>query len=198
VVLGALVLLLTAACSSPQRLSGNVGPVGVTPASSSSHSVVPTPTISYKNFDYGAAQGNPSGVDITFKVPTDWERTIHDGGLRYDYTDPQTNLLLRLDFSEPSGIGAVANWESYSQDFAQQHPGYELLKPIGSVGCPSRANDCADWEFTFPEGGVIRQVIDRAILGDNVAFAVYISAPTNVFPQAKAVFDYVVQTLTIG
>lgn len=106
-------------------------------------------------------------------------------------------MLLRLDFSEPTGVGALANWKSYSQDFAASHPGYQELK-IANVACPNGANDCADWEFTFPENGAVRHVVDRAILNGNIAFAVYISAPLNVFPQAKAVFDYVVTHLTIG
>lgn len=198
VVLGALVLLLTAACGSPQRLSGSVGPAGVGPTSAGrSHSASPTPTpgIPFKDFDYGNEQGNPSGVDITFQVPADWQRTIRDGGLRYDYSDDGT--LLRLDFSEPTGVGALDNWNSYSKDFANSHPGYQELN-IANVSCPNGANDCADWEFTFPEQGVVRHVIDRAIVNGNIAFAVYISAPVNAFPQAKVIFEYVVANLKIG
>ncbi len=196
-VLGALVLLLTAACGSPERLSGSVGPAGVGPASSShSPAPSPTPTNQFKNLDYGPTEGNTSGTDLTFRVPEAWKLLISDNGVRYSYTDPATGILLRLDFSEPNG-SAVGNWQSYSKDFALSHPGYQGIH-IGSVSCPNGATDCADWEFTFPQNGAVRHVIDRAVVCDNIAFAVYISAPTNLFPQAKPVFDYVVEHITIG
>jgi hypothetical protein len=189
-------LLCVAGCGAPQQISGGVGPIngGTTAATTPPPATTPTDQPRYRPYLFDSSEGNTSGVPVTLDVPSDWDGPQRSQ-TRQDYTSG--DMLLRLDFGTPKGT-AISNWQSEAQDFASTHSSYRLLNPIHSVDCPSGANDCADWEFTFTNGGPVKHVLDRAIVSPSIGFAVYVSAPEDEFPAVKAVFDHVVASITIG
>ncbi|HEX3813982.1 MAG TPA: hypothetical protein VHX59_14190 [Mycobacteriales bacterium] len=201
-VIAAALLVVLAACGSPQQLAGTVGPItGTTVSTSATPTSSPAPTIQYEPFLYDQAKGNTTGVDVLLEVPTGWPKA--PTGTRYDFTSGGT--LLRLDFSTPHG-SALQNWQEEAADFASSHTGYKLVNDIHSINCPNGATgtgqttDCADWEFTFTDtaNGTTKHAIDRAIVVGNVGFAVYMSASAPQFAQAYKIFQHVSNSIKIG
>lgn len=184
---------LMAGCGAhQQRLSGTVGPLGSSMAPSGKPGQVPK--VQYDGFTYNA-NGDNSINSLTIDVPqwTDKSVTLD----RHDYWDPSHTMLFRLDFSEPTG-SAVGNWNTESADFANSHPGYKSLG-IHTVTCPQGGIDCAQWQFTFPENGVTRQVIDRGIVVNNdFAFAIYVSGPQRQYSLTKQIFDHALASIRLS
>lgn len=185
----ALVLAL-AGCASTQRLSGAVGPVNATTAPSATR----TPQVAYVPYKYDQSQGNTTGTLVQMMVPN-WPQS--SGAPRRNTYDPTGQILLRLDFTQNAGT-AKGNWITESQTFAGEHPSYRQIGDISDVSCPPGATDCANWEFTFDQNGVTRQVIDRGIVSSSIGFAVYISAPVALFPEAQQIFNHIIATVRVG
>lgn len=193
----AIVLLvggMLVGCGSPQqRLSGDVGPLGGTPTPSTAPS--PHTKLTWGPFTYNSQGGN-SINSLSIDAPASWGKPTKTLS-RYDWWDPSQTMLFRLDFSEPTG-STLGNWQSESADFARTHPGYEKLS-IDNVTCPQGAVDCAEWQFTFPQNGVTRRVIDRGIVvNSDFAFAIYVSGPASQYSLTQQMFEHAVASIQLS
>ena len=184
--------LIGAACGKgehPQRMSGQVGPVSAATTRAASSSPHPTANLHWQSFRYDASQGNDTGTMVTLNAPK-WQET--EKPKVHDFRSGQ--LLFRLQFQGSTG-SAIENWQAEAIAFAQQYPGYKLAN-MHSVDCPDGALDCADWEFTFPIGGVTRHVFDRGIVvNDSLRFAVYASGPESQLAEVKQIFQNAVRSI---
>jgi hypothetical protein len=176
-----------------RRLSGDVGPLGGTATPTATPS--PHVKLTWGPFTYNSQGGN--GVNsLTIAAPGNWGQPTKTLS-RYDWWDPSQTMLFRLDFSVPSG-SAIGNWQSESTDFGKTHPGYKSLG-ITNVTCPQGAVDCAEWQFSFPQNGVTRRVIDRGIVVNNdFAFAIYVSGPASQYSQTSQMFEHVLASIQLS
>jgi hypothetical protein len=185
--------LLVGCGTHQERLSGDVGPLGGTTTPTAKPS--PHPNVTWGPFTYNSQGGNNINT-LSIAAPGNWGQPTKTLS-RYDWWDPTQTVLFRLDFSEPSG-SAVGNWNNESDEFAKTHPGYQNLG-INNVTCPQGATDCAEWEFTFPQSGVTRRVIDRGIVvNGDFAFAIYVSGPAGEYSMTKQMFEHALASIQLS
>jgi hypothetical protein len=149
--------------------------------------------MSYPNYTYGPSQGNTTGTTVALDVPK-WTESTSLG--THDYWNADHTMLLRLDFTSP-GTSAVTAWKTEEQSFAALHTGYDRIT-IHSVNCPDGAVDCADWELTFTQSGVVQRAIDRAIITTGpLGFAVYFRASQTMYASSVKIFQHVVDSIRL-
>lgn len=208
-----LTLLLAGACGThqPTHQAGPAQPVhgtlppatgtdapgapGLNPPSSSS--AAGTPQVP-GNSDYRSIDFPKDDHLVSVQVPKDWTREDSTvSAERSDFVDPTGKAFLRLDASPFTGDSAVGNFEAVEKAFEAHNQDYQRIN-LNQTPCPEGASDCADWQFTFQDGDIKRQVVDRAYVSvDGTQIALYFSAPwsDSTFERMRAVFDNAASSL---
>ncbi|WP_380169208.1 hypothetical protein [Jannaschia sp. R86511] len=118
-------------------------------------------------------------------VPEGWQ-VEPDGETRTRFVDPDSRrYLLVEEGGEPAG-DPVEDWESQEGAVADRLDGYERISiEPGEL----RDFDVADWQFTWePSGGTLR-VLNRAVVTDGQAYALYWSVPAEEWESSRDVLD---------
>jgi serine/threonine protein kinase len=124
-------------------------------------------------------------VGYTIAHPEEWEISPLDE-TRTDFRDPRTGALVRVDWTDQPGPDPVAAWESYSQDFAADHDGYEEIRidPAEFQGY-----EAAEWEFTFVSGGTTLHALDLGFVTGDHGFALFFQAPEDEWADVQDEFE---------
>jgi eukaryotic-like serine/threonine-protein kinase len=124
-------------------------------------------------------------VGYRIRYPEGWEVVPLDE-TRTDFRDPETGTLVRVDWTDQPGPDPVAAWESYSQDFAAQHEGYQEIRidPAEFQGYSA-----AEWEFTYVDGGTTLHAIDLGFVTGDYGFALFMQAPEDEWAAMQDEFE---------
>jgi len=124
-------------------------------------------------------------VRYRIRYPEDWEVVPLDE-TRTDFRDPETGTLVRVDWTDQPGPDPVAAWESYSQDFAAEHEGYQEIRidPAEFQGYPA-----AEWEFTYVDGGTTLHAVDLGFVTGDYGFALFMQAPEDEWAAMQDEFE---------
>jgi len=104
------------------------------------------------------------------------------------------DAFLRIEWTSDPGPSAVEGWETLAQDFAARHPGYHELRIESTT---FRGLEAAEWEFTFPQDGVLRHALDLAILTDGLGFALLFQTSEDEWYGSQEVFEYLQSSFRI-
>jgi eukaryotic-like serine/threonine-protein kinase len=124
-------------------------------------------------------------VGYRIRYPEGWEVAQLDA-TRTDFRDPESGTLVRVDWTDQPGPDPVAAWESYSQDFAADHEGYQEIRidPAEFQGYSA-----AEWEFTYVEGGTTLHAIDLGFVTGDFGFALFMQAPEDEWADMQDEFE---------
>jgi eukaryotic-like serine/threonine-protein kinase len=145
------------------------------PAEPSPAGAVPAGWTMYRDGAVGYRIAYPEGWEV---VPLDETRT--------DFRDPETGTLLRVDWTDQPGPSPVAAWESYSQEFAAEHEGYQEIRIDPTT---FRGFDAAEWEFTYVEDGVTLHALDLGFVTGKHGFALFFQTSEERWAGSQAVFE---------
>lgn len=120
-------------------------------------------------------------------VPEDWAVEVETDS-RTRFVDPESRrYLLVEEGGEPAG-DPVEDWQSQEPSVAGRLDGYEL---IDIERADFRNFETADWRFTWEPSGGTLQVLNRAVVDDDQAFALYWSVPVEEVQDSEAVFEQI-------
>ena len=111
----------------------------------------------------GWASYRDEATGYELRYPPEWTPSTVDE-TRTDFVDPASGTYLRVDWTDQPGDDPVAAWESFEEDFAASHEGYERvsLEPTTYKGM-----DAAWWEFTYSDGGSRLHAVDLGFVTDS-------------------------------
>ncbi|MGJ7440765.1 protein kinase domain-containing protein [Aquipuribacter sp. MA13-6] len=137
------------------------------------------------------AAATPAGFQVhedpafQVAVPEGWV-VEPDGDTRTRFTDPGSRrYLLVEEGGEPAG-DPVTDWEQQEPAVAERLDGYER---ISIQAADFRGFDAADWQFTWEASGGTLRVLNRAVVADDQAFALYWSVPQEEWDESLPVLD---------
>jgi tRNA A-37 threonylcarbamoyl transferase component Bud32 len=184
VVIAAVVVSLVLTSANPSgrhRAAGAPATAHSTPASTR-----PTPT-SRASASASASGGSsvmPAGyrrftnsTGFSIGVPKGWQIS-HVGHYVYIRDPADNGIFLLIDQSDRPQPNALADWKQQASARQSSYPGYHLLR-LHDVSYP-RAEQAADWEFTYNRGGVAVHILNRNVLANSAhAYALYWSTPAS-------------------
>lgn len=141
-----------------------------------------------------ASSGTAAGFQIA--VPASW--TISRRGLAFDLRPPAGNAYIAISlasftYARPLRQAAFLQAQAIQHG---THPGYRLIaiKPGTLLGAPDAA-----WRFSWQAGGAARSGALEVLVSIDTAagtqpYTLAVSAPSDTFPAAEAVFGDVMQT----
>ena len=80
----------------------------------------------------------------------------------------------------------MADWEEQEPAVAERLDGYER---ISIEAADYRDFDAADWQFTWEASGGTLRVLNRAVVADDQAFALYWSVPQEEWDDSLPVLE---------
>ena len=142
-----------------------------------------------------AAANETAGFSLA--APTSWQEST-SGYQTYlrDPAEPNTNILIDLTpHTYPNDMLREAQYiEGRS---TSGFPGYHRL---GLAAIPIRNTPGSYWKFTWVKSGVEQEAIDLLFVLHTSAgpqsYALYMTAPANIFDQIRPIFDEEVETFT--
>ena len=142
-----------------------------------------------------AAANETAGFSLA--APTSWQEST-SGYQTYlkDPAEPNTNILIDLTpHTYPNDMLREAQY--IEQRSISGFPGYHR---VGLAAIPIRNTPGAFWKFTWVKSGVKQEAIDLLFVLHTSAgpqsYALYMTAPANIFDQIRPIFDEEVETFT--
>ena len=141
-----------------------------------------------------AATGEAAGFSIA--APATWTQstTGHQTYLR----DPSANVNILIDLTPHTFPGDMVKEAEYirAESLAQDRfPGY---RQIGLGAATIRGTRGSAWKFTWQDNGVSQEAIDMLMVLQTPAgaqsYALYMTAPTSMWPQLRQTFDEAAET----
>lgn len=192
-----------AAAAEPTPQESDDGAVAEAPASEAPVEAVAEPTVVPEVAESPAteataeAAAEPAGATVPdnfevyedaayqVAVPEGWA-VEPDGDTRTRFVDPESRrYLLVEEGGEPAG-DPVEDWEAQEGSVAERLDGYER---ISIEAADFRGFDAADWQFTWEASGGTLRVLNRAVVSDDQAFALYWSVPAEEWDSSLGVLD---------
>jgi len=140
-----------------------------------------------------AAANEAAGFSLA--APTSWQEST-SGYQTYlrDPAEPNTNILIDLTpHTYPNDMLREAQY--IEERSISGFPGYHRL---GLAAITIRNTPGAYWKFTWVKSGVEQQAIDLLFVLHTSAgpqsYALYMTAPANIFDQIRPIFDEEVET----
>jgi hypothetical protein len=127
-----------------------------------------------------------STVKYRIRYPDSWVVVLRSE-TSVDLVSRDEDTFLRIEWTSDPGPSAVQGWETLAQDFAARHPGYRELRIESTT---FRGFEAAEWEFTFPQDGVLRHALDLAILTDGLGFALLFETSEDEWDESQEVFEF--------
>ena len=128
-------------------------------------------------------------------APTNWTEST-DGDQTYlkDPAEPNTNVLIDLTpHTYPNDMLREARYVAARS--ISGLPGYQQL---GLAAISIRGTPGSFWKFTWDKAGVRQEAIDLLFVLHTSAgpqsYALYMTAPENIFAQIRPIFDEEVET----
>jgi eukaryotic-like serine/threonine-protein kinase len=179
---------------------GDTAAPGPEPAETAAASPQPAPTEdpTEDGTDTGGELERPDGV------PADWIEYTHpeqgwtlfhpadyavtDRGRLKQFRDESTRYTLRVDYTDSPRSNALQAWQEASPGFAAQLADYEELR-LENV--EFRGYDAAELEFTYrdPGSGALLRVLDRNLVVDGRAYALYWQVSADRFEDSLEEFE---------
>ena len=142
-----------------------------------------------------AAANETAGFSLA--APTSWQEST-SGYQTYlrDPAEPNTNILIDLTpHTYPNDMLREAQY--IEERSISGFPGYHRL---GLAAIPIRNTPGSYWKFTWVKSGVEQEAIDLLFVLHTSAgpqsYALYMTAPANIFDQIRPIFDEEVETFT--
>jgi len=141
-----------------------------------------------------AATGEAAGFSIA--APATWTQstTGHQTYLR----DPSANVNILIDLTPHTFPGDMVEEAEYirAESLAQDRfPGY---RQVGLGAATIRGTRGSAWKFTWRDDGVSQEAIDMLMVLQTPAgaqsYALYMTAPTSMWPQLRQTFDEAAET----
>jgi hypothetical protein len=133
---------------------------------------------------------------FTIAAPANW--TSSTSGHQTYLRDPSLNANILIDLTPHTYPGNMLAEAEYikTQSLAQGHfPGYSQL---GLATTPIRGTGGSYWKFTWLDNGVQQEAIDLLFVAQTSAgpqsYALYMTAPANMWTQMRPTFDEEVET----
>ncbi len=127
---------------------------------------------------------DPNGFSIG--VPGGWQ-VSHQGQVVY-LRDPAGGRFLLIDQSNHPKPDPVADWRQQEANRIGTYPGYHRIR-LEAVHY-AQAQQAADWEFTYYQGGQLVHVLNRNILANaDHAYALYWSTPAGQWAASFRLFE---------
>ena len=139
-----------------------------------------------------AAANETAGFSIA--APTNWKETT-SGYQTFltDQAEPNTNVL--IDLTPHTYPGMLREAQYIERQSIPHFPGY---KRVGLGAINIRGTAGSYWKFTWMKAGVEQQAIDLLFVSQTSAgpqsYALYMTAPYNIFDQIRPIFDEEVET----
>ncbi len=123
-------------------------------------------------------------------APVGWN-VSRDGTILY-FREPNGGRILGIDQSSQPNMDPVADWTNQEQQRAGSfYHGYQRIRidPVQYFVA------CADWEFTYDQGGTRAHVINRGfVTSDHQAYGIWWSTPDSVWQDNLKYFDLITST----
>jgi eukaryotic-like serine/threonine-protein kinase len=127
---------------------------------------------------------------FSLAVPIGWN-VSRDGTILY-FREPGGGRILGIDQSSQPNMDPVADWTNQERQRAGSfYHGYQRIRidPVRYFIA------CADWEFTYDQGGTRAHVINRGfVTSDHQAYGIWWSTPDNVWQGNLKYFDLITST----
>jgi predicted Ser/Thr protein kinase len=126
---------------------------------------------------------------FSLAAPTGWQMT-REGTILY-FRDG-AGRVLGIDQSSQPNMDPVADWTNQERQRAGSfYHGYQRIR----IDPVKYFIACADWEFTYDQGGTRAHVINRGfVTSDHQAYGIWWSTPDNVWPDNLKYFDLITST----
>lgn len=126
---------------------------------------------------------DPTGFSIG--MPVGWH-VSHQGHL-VSIQDPTGARLLIIDQTTHPKRNPLADWRQQEAARISTYPGYHRIR-LQAVHYP-QAEQAADWQFTYEQGGQLTEVLNRNILvNPHQAYALYWSTPATQWSASYHLF----------
>jgi predicted Ser/Thr protein kinase len=126
---------------------------------------------------------------FSLAAPTGWQMS-REGTILY-FRDG-AGRVLGIDQSSQPNMDPVADWTNQERQRAGSfYHGYQRIR----IDPVKYFIACADWEFTYDQGGTRAHVINRGfVTSDHQAYGIWWSTPDNVWQDNLKYFDLVTST----
>jgi hypothetical protein len=110
-----------------------------------------------------------------------------------DQAEPNTNIL--IDLTPHTYPGMLREAQYIERQSIPHFPGYQRVG-LGAINIRGTAGSY--WKFTWMKAGVEQQAIDLLFVSQTSAgpqsYALYMTAPYNIFDQIRPIFDEEAET----
>jgi hypothetical protein len=127
-------------------------------------------------------------------VPPGWTRSTTSSGTQF--SDPAGGRYFLIATRYPAGSSAVGAWRDSERSFRGSHADYQRVR-LHTITVPG-AQDAADWEFTYTDGGVSLHALDRAEVFGTRGYAVYEQSHSDQWGASQSLFDQVQHSFVHG
>jgi serine/threonine protein kinase len=127
-------------------------------------------------------------------VPKGWQRSVQAGGTQF--SDPAGGRYVSFGTRYPAGSSAIGAWRSQERAFRSTHSNYQRLQ-LATVPVAG-ADDAADWQFTYTEGGVSLHALDRGMVYGTRGYGIYFQTHTDQWASSARMLRTIVSTYQPG
>ncbi|MGH9245040.1 MAG: serine/threonine-protein kinase [Acidimicrobiales bacterium] len=106
--------------------------------------------------------------------PEGWGLTTDPSSHITDVRDPETGMLIRVQWSVPPADDPVEAWEDLSAQLAETREAYAELRIDEAE---FKEFPAAEWEFTHVESGIPVHTLDIGMVAGDYGFAILLRAP---------------------
>ena len=183
-------LLMDDGSTAPRRTA--TAPSSAQPSASASQA--PSPAATGQAPSSALRQVSDSEDGWSLSVPEGWTRSTGSSGVRF--ADPAGGRYLLIGTRDPAGPSAVGAWRDQEKSFRKSHTGYERLR-LETVDV-SGAEDAADWEFQYDDGGARLHALDHAVVVDGKGYALFLQSRESQWGASAELFDQVRASFRVG
>jgi hypothetical protein len=131
---------------------------------------------------------DPTGFSVA--APVGWNVSV-EGTIRY-FRDPNGGRVFGIDQSNQPNMDPVGDWTNQERQRAGGfYRGYQRIRiePVNYFVA------CADWEFTYDQGGTRAHVINRGVVtSDHQAYGIWWSTPDSSWQDNYKYFELITRT----
>jgi eukaryotic-like serine/threonine-protein kinase len=131
---------------------------------------------------------DPTGFSVA--APVGWN-VSREGTILY-FRDPNGGRVFGIDQSNQPHMNPVADWTNQERQRAgSYYSGYQRIRiaPVNYFVA------CADWEFTYDQGGTRAHVINRGfVTSDHQAYGIWWSTPESAWQDNLKYFQLITST----
>jgi len=132
---------------------------------------------------------------FSLAAPTSWKEST--SGYQTYLRDPaETNTNILIDLTPHTYPNDMLREAQYIE--TQSKPRFPGYQRIGLAGIKIRGTQGSYWKFTWMDAGVQQEAIDLLFVTQTSAgrqsYALYMTAPENIFAQIRPIFDEEAET----